>query len=98
MAPADVPEISAVPSNQEDRALLRSTYRVLDQLRSPERIAFSLRIIAGLEMSEVASACGVSLTTIKRRLHRAESRFLKEARRDPALRERIEHGHRWSPS
>ena len=33
-----------------------------------ERIAFSLRFIDGMELTEAASACGCSLATIKRRL------------------------------
>lgn len=97
LAPEDVPEVCEITASHEARSLLRSIYRVLEQLRSPERTAFSLRFIAGMELREVARASGVSVATVKRRLCRAESRFLAAARRDPALRERIERGLRWRP-
>ena len=54
-------------------------------LSSDERIAFSLRHLEELELTEVASACGVSLSTVKRRLKRAEERFDALALRDPRL-------------
>ncbi len=47
-------------------------------------------------LSEVASACGVSLATIKRTLARAETRFVARARRDALLRDWLEGSARWS--
>jgi len=38
----------------------------------------------------------VSLATVKRRLARAEKRFVEAAKDHPALRERLTHGGRWS--
>lgn len=94
-APADLPELTIHPPSDDDRALVRSTYRVLDGLPPPERIAFSLRFIGGMELNEVAAACDVSLATVKRRLGRAEARFLEGGWGDPALTERIARGDRW---
>ena len=96
-APGDLPELSIQPPSDDDRALVRSTYRVLDGLPPPERIAFSLRFIGGMELNEVAAACDVSLATVKRRLGRAEALFLDGGRGDPALNERIARGDRWDP-
>ena len=74
---------------------MNSTYRLLDTLPENERLAFSLRFIAEMELTEVAAACGCSLATIKRRLTRAEAHFLAGARQDPALNERLARGERW---
>lgn len=95
LAPADIPDAPAATSSPESHALVSSTYRVLETLPENERLAFSLRFISEMELTEVAAACGVSLATIKRRLSRAEAHFLEGARRDPSLNERIERGERW---
>jgi len=49
-----------------------------------------------MQLTEVAAACRVSLATVKRRLARAEKRFVEAAKDHPALRERLAHGGRWS--
>ena len=95
LAPADIPDTPAPTSNPESHALVSSTYRLMDTLPDNERMAFSLRFVAEMELTEVAAACGVSLATIKRRLTRAEIHFLEGARKDPSLNERIERGERW---
>ena len=96
LAPADIPDTPAPTANPESHTLVHATYRVLDTLPESERLAFSLRFIAEMELTEVAAACGVSLATIKRRLARAETRFLEGARSDPMLNERLERGGRWT--
>jgi len=57
----------------------------MSSLPSNERVAFSLRRLDGMELKEVAHACGCSLATIKRRLARAEQRFLARAEKHQAL-------------
>jgi RNA polymerase sigma-70 factor (ECF subfamily) len=47
--------------------------RVLARLRPDLRIAWMLRHAEGLELTEVASVCGCSLATIKRRLADADA-------------------------
>jgi RNA polymerase sigma-70 factor (ECF subfamily) len=96
-ASEDLPEIAVVAAGEEVRESLRATYAVLDRLGVDDRIAFSLRFIEGLELGDVAAACGVSLNTIKRRLARAEKRFVGLARREPSLREWLEGGTRCDP-
>jgi len=96
-APEDLPEI-AVSGDGAASEELRAFYTALSRLPTDERIPFSLRFVEGMELTEVAEACGVSLATIKRRLSRAEVRFLALARRSPALAQRLqEGGGRWSP-
>jgi RNA polymerase sigma-70 factor, ECF subfamily len=85
VAPADLPEQEISGPSAELSEAVRCTYAVLDRLPAEERIAFALRFIDGMELTEVALACGCSLATIKRRLARAGQLFFAEARRHPAL-------------
>jgi RNA polymerase sigma-70 factor (ECF subfamily) len=90
-----VPDIPISGSNPEEREALRATYQILDAMPTDERIAFTLRFVEGMELEETAQSCRVSLSTIKRRLSRAESRFLAFSRRFPALVQWIREGDRW---
>jgi RNA polymerase sigma-70 factor, ECF subfamily len=47
--------------------------RALGRLRADLRIVWMLRRVDGLELTEVASVCGCSLATVKRRLAEAEA-------------------------
>jgi RNA polymerase sigma-70 factor (ECF subfamily) len=92
----DLPDVPIdVPPSDAKEALTR-TYSALAELPPDERIAFALRFIAELELTEVAEACHVSLATVKRRLEKAQRRFTAAGRRDPVLLEWIEGGARWS--
>jgi len=95
LAPSDIPEAPAATASPESHAILRATYKVLDALPENERLAFSLRFVAEMELTEVAAACGCSLATIKRRLARAELSFVEGAQKEPLLTERLERGERW---
>ena len=86
LAPEELPDVEGAASDDEGREALRATYVVLDWLGADDRIAFALRYVEGLELRDVAAACGVSLNTVKRRLARAERRFSALAAREPALR------------
>jgi RNA polymerase sigma-70 factor (ECF subfamily) len=78
------------------REALRAAYAVLDQLPSEERVAFALRYVDGMELTQVAQACRVSLATIKRRLVRAEASFCMRASGVPALASYLEGSTRWT--
>jgi RNA polymerase sigma-70 factor (ECF subfamily) len=86
------PEVAA-PEEPEGtldaQAALRRTYEILRSLPPEERAAFVLRRMEGGELSDVASACGCSLATVKRRIARAEKTFFALAAQNPALREWI---------
>jgi RNA polymerase sigma-70 factor (ECF subfamily) len=71
--------------DMEARLALQAAQAVIDTLPVDERVAFSLRRMEGMELKEVASACDCSLATVKRRLARAETRFLARAQKYPAL-------------
>ncbi len=91
-----VPVPAAPAGDHEAADAVRRLYEVLGGLPDDERIAFAFRFIEEMELSEVASACGVSLATIKRTLARAETRFAARARRDAVLRDWLEGSPRWS--
>ena len=95
LAPEDVPEVPVFGPQGETQEAVRATYAILATLPPDERIAFSLRYVSELQLTEVAAACKVSLATIKRRLVRAEQRFVAAARDNPALRDRLERSDRW---
>ena len=79
----------------EGRQTLRAVYAVLQRMPADERIAFALRYIDGMELTEVAAACSISLATVKRRLRRSEDRFLRSARSHSLLEKWVEEGSRW---
>jgi RNA polymerase sigma-70 factor (ECF subfamily) len=60
-----------------DRLLLRAVYRVLDDMPTENRLAFSLHMIEGETMETVAKLCGCSYATAKRRVSRAQSQIAK---------------------
>jgi RNA polymerase sigma-70 factor (ECF subfamily) len=84
------------PPSSEARQALRETYALLDEMPLGERMAFVLRIIDGMTVADGAQACRCSPATFKRRLARAEERFLEMARKRPALEHWLEEGTRWS--
>lgn len=96
LPPEELPEAPAHPDPDGQEAC-RHTYRVLDAMRAEDRLVFALRYIDGRELTEVAALCDLSLSTTKRRLARAEARFLRAARRDPVLLNCLEEGSRWQP-
>lgn len=91
----ELPDIPVAGCDPEEREALRLTYQILDMMPSDERIAFSLRFIEGMELEETAETCRVSLSTIKRRLARAQGRFAAIAHRHPVLNSWIVEGDRW---
>lgn len=90
-------ELDTVPTGggSELAEAMHCTYLVLNELPADERIAFALRFIEGMELTELAAACRTSVATVRRRLGRAEDRFLRKAQRYPVLSARIAGG-RWT--
>ncbi len=91
----ETPEIEAPSSTPEDRAAVRAFYEVLDHLDADARIAFTLRYVEAMELTQVARVCGVSLATIKRRIKAAEGEFCARGRAHEALASWFEEGTRW---
>jgi RNA polymerase sigma-70 factor (ECF subfamily) len=66
-------QLAAPSLSAEARVELVRLDAALGSLAPASRIAWILRHVEGYELTEVAGACGVSLATIKRRLHAAET-------------------------
>jgi RNA polymerase sigma-70 factor (ECF subfamily) len=65
-------------ASPEERALVAEVEAVLARLATAERIAWSLRVVDGLTLPEVADACGCSLATAKRRIAAARVKIAAE--------------------
>lgn len=81
-APPDgAPEAASAPA----RLALRRFYALLEELDADSRLAFVLRHVEELELTQVASHLGWSLATTKRKLARAQTRLEGLASSDPIL-------------
>jgi RNA polymerase sigma-70 factor, ECF subfamily len=76
-----LPEYPVDTSDSEAREALGWLYAILDQLGTEERIAFVLRHIEKMPLTEIAEAMGLSVATVKRRIDRAVER-VAEADKD----------------
>ena len=90
--PSDEPPSRIDPqvADPEVDEAVRATYRVLDALPTEDRLVFALRFIDGCEIAEIAALYDSSVSTIKRRVARAASRFAMRARREPSLEEYLD--------
>ncbi len=87
-----LPEPCSGQPDPERHAMARRFYTALDRLGAATRIAFTLRMVEGCTLPEVATACSCSLATAKRRIARA-TRYLERVReRDPVLAEWLRSG------
>ena len=74
-------EATAAPTTSgEARAELALIDRVLDRLPTDLRIAWMLRHVEGLELTEIADACACSLATVKRRIAAADAKVSQHVR------------------
>jgi len=85
-ADAELPSVA----DADSRDAARRALHILERLPTDERIPFALVAIEGMELTEVATACDVSLATVKRRLSKARQRFALLALRDPILKHWVE--------
>jgi RNA polymerase sigma-70 factor (ECF subfamily) len=95
LASEDLPE-PPTSTDPESREALRAFYRTIGEMETDERLCFTLRYVDGMDLAQVAEACGFSLATAKRRLKRAEVTFVERCRNDEALRPWLEAGSRWA--
>ena len=64
----DYLELADPEATPEQRAELISIYRVLERASAEERVVWLLRFGEGLSLDEVAETCGLSKSTVQRRL------------------------------
>ena len=69
---ATLAALASPGTNPDQRAELALIDRAMRGMNANVRIAWMLRMVEGLELAEVASACGCSLATAKRRIAEAE--------------------------
>ena len=81
----ELPDVPVAPQDSEGRQSLAALHRVLDALSSRRRLAFVLRHVQGMEVLEVADALGISESTARRELGKAQQQLSALARREPAL-------------
>src|SRR5688572_28631547 len=78
--PVDVDEVISRSAPPDVAAELRSVYGLLETLPVEERVALVLRRVERLEIPEIAEQMGLSVSTVKRRLHAAEARLSRASR------------------
>jgi len=66
----------------EEKALVASTYRLVERLPVRQRVVWVLKHIQGETLDEIAELCGVSKTTVQRRLRAAEEALEEGRQRD----------------
>lgn len=87
----EVPEVPSAPSDLDGTLALRGLGRLLELLPPRRRVAFVLRQVHGLELTEVAAALQVSESTVKREVSRARRAIVARAKRvEPSLWEYIQ--------
>jgi RNA polymerase sigma-70 factor, ECF subfamily len=85
-----LPDTPVAPRDVEGREALAALYRVLERMPTRRRLAFVLRVVQGCEILEVAASLGVSDSTAKREIIRAQEQVLRQAGREPALLQYLE--------
>ena len=85
LGPGELPEHEATVASMEVSEALRSTYRILSRIPVDDRVAFALRHVGEMDLATVAEVTGVSLATAKRRIARAQRRFVELARASDIL-------------
>lgn len=81
----NVDNVKVDPPDVAMRGTLASFYAVLDRLSAPDRTVFAMRFLEGMELAQVASAMGTSVSTAKRRLARIWKLVAVRVRADPGL-------------
>jgi RNA polymerase sigma-70 factor (ECF subfamily) len=79
-----LPEHPVNTPDREAHEALGWLYAILNQLGTEERIAFVLRHIEKMPLTEIAEAMGLSVAAVKRRIDRAVER-VAEADRDATV-------------
>lgn len=93
--PGQLPEHQAPVAGGSTLDALGRAHALLDRLGADERIVFVLRFIEGLGLREIATTCGCSLPTVKRRLSSAQKAFVDAAHEEPAMARWLRAG-RWA--
>lgn len=95
---AVVPNLPSRDASSEDRAVAREAarrlYAIVDKLEPNQRVAYTLHVIDGRPIEEVAAAMDTSVVTTKVRAWRAARYVEKRARHEPLLAEFLQESRR----
>jgi len=93
-----VPELPSGDPSSEDRALAREAarrlYAIVEKLEPKQRVAYTLHVIDGRPIEDVAAAMEASVVTTKVRAWRATQYVEKRARHEPLLAEFLHESRR----
>jgi RNA polymerase sigma-70 factor (ECF subfamily) len=78
--------------DQEGHQLATRALRLLDRLPPKDRSLLAAFWLSPTTLRSIAKDAGCSLITVRRRLYRAQARFERLARLDPALAARLDAG------
>lgn len=81
----ELPDEATMGDDSNAREAVRRLHAILDKMDDEPRLAFVLRYVQGLELTEVAAALGASLATVKRRIAYVHERIAVHARGDAFL-------------
>lgn len=90
VAPEHAADRAGPSASPEAIEAVQSLHSLLDRLGEDDRAVFTLRFLEGMNLNEIAEACDLSISTARRRVIRAESRFRRILPDFPALFERLE--------
>lgn len=75
--PIDVDHVATASAPPEVRAELRAVYEVIDRMSADLRVPLTLHRVEGMTLDEIATAVGISLATVKRRIAAADIELRK---------------------
>jgi RNA polymerase sigma-70 factor (ECF subfamily) len=82
-------DVKAGSDDPSAKAALIQLSRILDELNAEERAAFVLHGMEGMQIAEIAQALGMSHSTAKRRVRRANEHVFKRVSRNALLADYI---------
>lgn len=79
--------VDRVPSTDDPKAKVALLHlsRILSTLNPDDHLVFALHVLEDMNLEDVAQALDMSLSTVKRRLRRANERLLRRVSQNPLL-------------
>lgn len=81
----EYPEADLSYASDGTQVPVKRVFGILGEMKTDDHIVFVLRFVERNTLGEIASSCGYSLATAKRRVHKAREEFIKRARKDAIL-------------
>ena len=82
---SEYPEYGMEYATDNPLVPVKRVFGVLNEMKADDHIVFVLRFVEKNTLGEIASSCGYSLATAKRRVHKAKEEFIRRARKDAIL-------------